>query len=209
MARKPREFYAGIYHLGSHGSDIRDLFLTDEDRIDFLGRLAATCRRFELRLVSYVLMRNHYHVLVWTEDARISEALQRLHTAYSRSHNRRHKRSAHLFLAHPFAREVVDSDDLLGTLRYLALNPVEAGFVRHPLDWEWSAARAHAGLGPPHIELDDTYIDAAFDDPDDWRPRYAALIEPEETKRLQLNWVPSILPTWDVETERVRIAAHG
>jgi REP element-mobilizing transposase RayT len=209
MARRPRAFHEGIYHLGSHGSDVRNLFLTDEDRIDFLGRLAATCRRFDLPLLSYVLMGNHYHVLVSTEDARISDALQRLHTGYSRSHNRRHDRNAHLFLAHPFAREVDGSDDLLGTLRYLALNPVEAGFVRHPLDWQWSSARAHAGVGPPHVPLDETYTNGAFDDPVEWRPRYAALIEPDAPDRLKLDWFPSILPAWDVETERVGIAANG
>jgi putative transposase len=181
MARKPRAFDQGIYHLGSHGSDIRNLFVTDEDRIDFLGRLAATCRSFELPLLSYVLMDNHYHVLVSTEDARVSAALQLLHTGYSRNHNRRHKRSAHLFLAHPFAREIDGNDDLLGTFRYLALNPVEAGLVDDPLDWPWSSARAHAGLEPPRVHLDETYLRGAFDNSQDWRRRYAAFIEPHDS----------------------------
>jgi putative transposase len=177
MARKPRAFDAGIYHLGSHGSDVRDLFVTEDDRIDFLGRLAATCQRFDLPLLSYVLMGNHYHALVATEDERISAALQVLHTGYSRSHNRRHDRSAHLFRAHAYARQIESNDDLLGTLRYLARNPVEAGFVAHPLDWPWSSARTHAGLETPRISLDEESVSGAFDDPSDWRRRYALFIE--------------------------------
>jgi REP-associated tyrosine transposase len=177
MAREPRAFDPGIYHLGSHGSDLRDLFVTDEDRIDFLGRLAATCQRFDLPLLSYVLMGNHYHALVATEDERISAALQLLHTSYSRSHNRRHGRSAHLFRAHAYARAIGSNDDLLGTLRYLARNPVEAGFVAHPLDWPWSSARAHAGLETQRISLDEESVSGAFDDPADWRQRYALFIE--------------------------------
>jgi len=41
MPRRPRSFAEGIYHIGAHGSDDRFLFLTDEDRNDFLERLAA------------------------------------------------------------------------------------------------------------------------------------------------------------------------
>jgi REP element-mobilizing transposase RayT len=94
MPRPLRAFGEGIFHLTAHASDIRYLFLNDEDCDDFLGRLAAVCRRFDLDLLSYVLMGNHYHVIVRIPDARISHALQLLHTEYSRHHNRRHERSA-------------------------------------------------------------------------------------------------------------------
>ena len=45
MPRRLRSFAEGIYHVGSHGSDERDLFLNDEDHNDFLDRLAAVWRR--------------------------------------------------------------------------------------------------------------------------------------------------------------------
>ena len=64
------------------------------------GRPSAIWQRFELALLSYVLLGSHYHALVRIADARLSQALQRLHTGYSRWHNRRHARSAHLFRAH-------------------------------------------------------------------------------------------------------------
>src|SRR5947208_5497571 len=51
-------------------------------------------------------MGNHYHTLLRIPDARLSQALQRLHTEYSRHHNRRHRRSAHLFRAHAMTREI-------------------------------------------------------------------------------------------------------
>jgi REP element-mobilizing transposase RayT len=158
MARKPRCFGEGIYHLSSDGSDIRQLFLSGEDRLEFLKRLATTCERFEVPLISYVLMGNHYHAVVRTPDDRVSEALQFLHTGYSRNHNRRNARSAHLFRAHPFAREIEGNDDFLTVIRYLALNPVAAGFVRHPLDWPWSSARAHAGVDASMIPLDELLL---------------------------------------------------
>lgn len=177
MPRRPRSFAEGIYHLGSHGSDERDLFVNDEDRNDFLDRLAAVWKRFELELISYVLLGNHYHTLLRIPDARVSRALQRLHTEYSRHHNGRHGRKSHLFRAHPFAREIESDEDLVNTCRYLARNPVEANLVSDPLDWPWGSARAHAGLEPPRIPLDETSLRAAFGDRAGWRERFRAYIQ--------------------------------
>jgi REP element-mobilizing transposase RayT len=151
VARPPRLLVAGIHHLTTHGSDKRFLFLSDEDREDFLERLALICERFELALLSYVLLGNHYHALLRIPDARLSRALQRLHTEYSRHHNRRQRRSAHLFRAHPYTGEIGSDEQLVAACRYLARNPVEAGLADDPLDWPWSSARAHAGLERPRF----------------------------------------------------------
>jgi len=177
VARRLRNLYAGIYHLAAHGSDTRHLFVSDADREGFLERLAAICQRFELALLSYVLLGNHYHALVRIPDARLSQALQRLHTEYSRWHNRRHGRSAHLFCAHALTREITSDRQLVAACRYLALNPVEAGLVDDPLDWPWSSARAHAGLERPRIPLAESDLRTAFGGDSTWRERYCAQIQ--------------------------------
>jgi putative transposase len=178
MGRPPRSFEAGIYHVASHGSDERHLFLDDDDRSEFLERLGLTFWKLDLELIAYVLLTNHYHALVYTPDDRLPRGLQGLHGGYSLHHNLRHGRSAHLFRAHCLARRIVDDDDLIWTTRYLALNPVEAGIVLHPLDWPWSSARVHAGLASAPIPLDDHRLRAALGDKASWRDRYRALIAP-------------------------------
>ena len=177
MARRPRNLYEGIYHLAARGSDTRQLFVREEDREEFLERLAAIWEHFELALLSYVLMGTHYHALVRIPDARLSRALQHLHTEYSRWHNRRHRRGAHLFRAHAMTKEIASDRQLVAACRYLALNPVEAGLVDDPLDWPWSSARAHAGLEEPWIPLAESDLRAAFGDADDWRERYRSTID--------------------------------
>jgi putative transposase len=177
VSRPPRDLRDGIYHLAAHGSDSRFLFVHDADREDFLDRLAAIWQRFELSLLSYVLLGSHYHALVRIADARLSQALQQLHTGYSHWHNRRHARGAHLFRAHALTREIGSDAHLVAACRYLALNPVEAGLVDDPLDWPWSSARAHAGLERPRIPLVEGDLRAAFGDTDNWRKRYRAQIE--------------------------------
>src|SRR5439155_13458344 len=128
--------------------------------------------RFELPLLSWVLLGNHYHALLRIPDARLSPALQRLHTEYSRHHNRRHSRSAHLFRAHALTNEISSDEQLAAACRYLALNPVEAGLVEDPLDWPWSSARSHAGLERPRIPLAEADVKAAFGNHADWRREY-------------------------------------
>jgi REP element-mobilizing transposase RayT len=186
VPRLPRSFSEGLYHVSAHASDLRHLYLSTDDRRNFLGRLAAASRRFDVEVVSYVLMGNHYHAIFRIADARLSAALQELHTGYSRHHNRVHGRSAHLFRAHCVAREIESNDQLLTAVRYLARNPVEAGLVAKPLAWPWSSARAHAGLEPPPIPLAEAALSAAFDDSPDWRRRYRALVEADDLAELAL-----------------------
>jgi REP element-mobilizing transposase RayT len=183
MPRRPRSFHEGIYHLGSRGSDDRFLFLTDSDRRDFLERMASTWARFEFALHSYALLGNHYHVLLSVDDASLSQALQRLHTEYSRHHNRRHERKAHLFRAHPFARPIEDDGDLAYTCRYIIRNPVEAGLVADPLAWPWSSARAHAGLEAPPIPLVERPLREAFGSDERWRERFSRYVRDEKDER--------------------------
>ena len=177
MARRPRAFVEGLYHLASHASDTRHLFLSDRERTTFLERLELLLERFELRLVAYILMGTHYHLVLFTPDARISSALQQLHGWYSRWHNRRRGRGAHLFRAHPLAREIESDADLVGVCRYLAYNPVEAGLAAHPLAWRWSSASASAGLCQSPVPLDEGPLRAAFGESPDWRRRYRAFLE--------------------------------
>jgi REP element-mobilizing transposase RayT len=177
MARTPRAWHAGIYHLSAHSSDDRELFVTDGEREVFLTGLGTVLERFELGLVSYTLMGNHYHLLLRIEDGRVSKALQQLHTWYSRLHNKLNRRRAHLFQAHFFSREIESDDDLLWAVRYVAWNPVAAGIAENPLAWRWSSVKATAGLTKPALRLDLEPLRSALGDTPKWRPRYRELIE--------------------------------
>ena len=176
MPRHPREFAAGVYHLAAHGSSNRRLFLDDTDRHTFLDLLDLTWTKNGLELISYVLMTNHYHVVTWIPDNRLSAAIQVLHGRYSLRHNSRHGSSAHLFRAHCFARRIDSDDDLLTTEHYLAHNPVGAGIALEPTHWPWSSTRAHAGLDAPAISLTEQRLRGVFGEHANWRRRYAAFI---------------------------------
>ena len=178
MPRPPRAFFDGLYHIGSHASDDRELFLSDAERCVFLDGLGAILDRFELGLVAYTLMDNHYHAVLRVPDARVSRALQRLHTWYSRLHNKLHGRNAHLFRAHPFARELESDEDLLTTCRYVAWNPVEAGLAADPLAWPWSSVAATAGRERSRVQLHVDPLRDALGARRSWQREYLAFIAP-------------------------------
>jgi len=52
---------------------------------------------FGLRLHAFVLMSNHYHLLVEITETNLSRAVQWINVSYSVWFNRRHQRSGHLF----------------------------------------------------------------------------------------------------------------
>jgi len=179
MARPLRNPNEGLYHVTARASDTRLLFDTDASRNKFLDRLAATFATLEIGLVTWTLMGTHYHLVTDSPGAALSSALQRLHSWYSRLHNKARGRSAHLFRAHFFSRQIDSDLDLLGVCRYVARNPVEASLVR-PLDWPWSSARTSAGLERPRIPLDEEPLRAALGGGQDWRARYRDYVERAE-----------------------------
>lgn len=155
MSRPLRLEYAGaLWHVTSRGNERRDIFREDADRVEFLAILGRTVTLFRWRLHGYVLMGNHYHLLVETPEPTLSRGMRQLNGLYTQRFNRGHRRVGHLFQGR-FKAILVEKDaHLLELARYLVLNPVRAGFTRSAGAWEWSSYRATAGIekAPPWLE---------------------------------------------------------
>ena len=87
------DLQGGWYHVTSRGNERRAVFRDDADRRHFLELLAQWTERFAVRLHAYVLMDNHYHLLVETPHANLSAAMQWLQVSYTVWFNRRHGRA--------------------------------------------------------------------------------------------------------------------
>ena len=98
MSRSWRiEFPGALYHLLSRGNEGRNIFTEDRDRNIFLDTIGEFSERFDIEVFAYVLMDNHYHLLVRTQDANLKKAMHWLGTTYTQQFNRRHFRNGHLF----------------------------------------------------------------------------------------------------------------
>lgn len=147
MSRPLRLEYAGAFwHVTARGNERRDIFREDTDRVEFLAILGRTVTLFRWRLHAYVLMGNHYHLLVETPEPTLSQGMRQLNGLYTQGFNRKHRRVGHLFQGR-FKAILVEKDaHLLELTRYVVLNPLRAGFTRSAAGWAWSSYRATAGI---------------------------------------------------------------
>ena len=154
MARPLRiEFEGAIYHITCRGNARNDIFLDAKDRTMFLGFLGKAVERCSWLCHAYCLMNNHYHLLVETPDANISEGMHYLNCVYTIYFNRHHERVGHVLQGRYKSILVERDSHLLELTRYVVLNPVRAGLVDRPEDWPWSSYRATAGIenAPPFL----------------------------------------------------------
>ena len=147
MARPLRiEFPNALYHVTSRGNRLEHVYLDDHDRKSFLNILLQVCERFNWVCHGYCLMSNHYHLLVETPEANLSQGMRQLNGVYTQRFNRAHRRVGHVYQGRYKAILVQKDAYLLELSRYIVLNPVRAGMVGLAKDWSWSNYRATAGL---------------------------------------------------------------
>ena len=77
MARALRVEYPGaFYHVINRGNAGDDIFKSLRDREKFLEYLQSSVERYGLKIHTYCLMSNHYHLLVETPEANLSRAIK-------------------------------------------------------------------------------------------------------------------------------------
>ncbi|WP_229590786.1 REP-associated tyrosine transposase [Pseudodesulfovibrio sediminis] len=150
MARPLRiEYPDAFYHVIARGNARLPIFEDDSDRECFLALLGTVSDRFNFVFHSFVLMGNHYHLLLETPDANLSAGMRHINGVYTQSFNRRHGRSGHVFQGR-YKAILVDAEEYLVQLsRYVVLNPVRAGMVEKAEEYPWSNYGYMAGLAAP------------------------------------------------------------
>lgn len=161
MPRAPRAFPAETaLHIVNRGNDRRRLFATDREYARFLVLIRRAARDCPLRLLAYVLMPNHWHLVVWPEAPHcVPRFLQRLTGAHAAGLRRatRTVGEGHVYQGRYFAVQLESEIRLRRTLRYVEANPVRARIVERAEQWRWSSLaerlRSPLLISPPPLEL--------------------------------------------------------
>jgi putative transposase len=147
MARQPRLSVAGYpHHIIQRGNNRQTIFHTDEDRKAYLAWLSEYSQQYDVAIHAFVLMDNHTHLLLTPKtELGLSKLMQSVGQRYTQSYNYFHKHTGTVWEGR-YKSTVVQSDRyLLACMAYIDLNPVRAGMVAHPADYQWSTHRHYIG----------------------------------------------------------------
>ena len=155
MARPLRiEFPGAIYHVMSRGNARQTVFRDDSDYQRLIKGLETVVGRLGWDLLCFVLMPNHFHLLVRTPRPNLSRGMQHLTSGYANWCSRRHRRPGHTFQGR-FKSELIEDESYFWTVsRYIQLNPVRGKrpLADHPRDWPWVGTDQEFSAILDHLE---------------------------------------------------------
>ena len=187
MARPLRIEYSGaFYHVMHRGNAGSDLFKSERDREKLLEYFSKAAERYAIKVHTYCLMTNHYHLLIETPHPNLSQAIKWINVSYAAYFNRKRRRSGHLFQGR-FKAVLVDADEYLKHLsRYIHLNPVRAGMVEHCKDYPWSSYPAFGGYNKSPEWLETNGLLSLFGkDSNKAKKRYRDFVESVQIQEIE------------------------
>ncbi|MFT4092976.1 MAG: hypothetical protein QM640_05000 [Niabella sp.] len=155
-----------IYHIFNQGNNQSTIFHTTEDYSIFLTLIRQLIQP-NSEILAWCLMPNHFHLLVYTTNKScqkiqqgglyidlLTNSLRKLLSGYARIYNKKYIRTGSLFRQKTKSKALTDdnrksddrlSDYLYNCFSYIHYNPVEAGLVSTPIEWEYSSYKDYAG----------------------------------------------------------------
>ena len=158
MARPLRIQYPGaFYYLSQHSNSGVSLFRSEEDRKTFLELLERSMSTYGVNVHCFVLLKNHFHLIVETPRGNLSEFMRHLNISYTSYFNRLYRRKGHLYGGR-YKSIIFEKDLYLSTLSfYLHLNPVKIGAAKRLkgddkmvflANYKWSSLPGFMGVYP-------------------------------------------------------------
>lgn len=158
MARPLRVEYDGAwYHVMNRGAGRQNVFLTDNNRRSFLDLLRDIRAMWNIEIHAYTLMDNHYHLLIHTPKGNLSRGMRHVNGVYTQVFNRSRRTDGPLFRGRYKAVVIEKENYLLELVRYIHLNPVNAGLCKRPSAHRWTSHAAYLKKKqrPAWLEVDD------------------------------------------------------
>lgn len=186
MARPLRlEFEGALYHVTARGNERGKVFFTKRDYLKFKEYLAEGEIKHGFKLHAYVLMTNHYHLIIETPEGNLGRIMHHLNGSYTTYINIKRKRSGHLFQGRYKAILVEKDSYLLELSRYLHLNPVRAKMVARPEEYTHSSYGSYISLAKEEIITTDMILGMLTSSSTQAKERYKTYVESVLEEKLQ------------------------
>jgi len=163
MTRVSRTFIDNAcYHLTARGNQKQPVFHRKSDYLKYIELIVRAKRKHGLYLYAYCLMPNHVHILLEANDSRkISKFMQWLSRGYTAYYNCKYDKVGHLWQGRFYSNPILKGQYLINISTYIENNPVRAGLVDDPANYEWSSYKERCLLSERSI-LDVLKVDCSF-----------------------------------------------
>jgi putative transposase len=154
MSRPLRiEYENAFYHVIARGVRCDSIFTCDGDKDKFLIKVGETVEKYQLLVHAYVLMDNHYHMLIETPKSNLAKAMHYLNASYSNWFRYKYQIVGSVFQGR-YKAILVEKDEYLKVLSaYIHLNPVRARIVSEPSFYSYSSYRFYSEKIKPPVFL--------------------------------------------------------
>ncbi len=140
MPRPKRNFVeGGIYHIVQRGNNKAYIYDDQLDKACFLNIIKETKNDLPFEVLYYVIMDNHYHMILRMNEISISKIMWRINMRYSVYFNKKYNRIGTIFGSRFTSVNIKNNRQFMTVIRYNAYNPVKANIVKQPEQYKWSA----------------------------------------------------------------------
>lgn len=146
---KDRNYYKNTYHhLYNRGANKALIFYERENYLYFLKRMKFYADKYKIKILSYCLMPNHFHIFLkqTTDNFPVSLFISSLLNSYVKSINKKYKHSGTLFESKTRSKQIDDETYFIWIIKYILENPVHAHLAENIYDWEFSNAKDLLGV---------------------------------------------------------------
>jgi REP element-mobilizing transposase RayT len=161
---KERNYYKNTYHhLYNRGANKALIFYERENYLYFLGRMKFYSYKYKIKILSYCLMPNHFHIFLkqTTDEFSISLFISSLLNSYVKSINQKYEHSGTLFESKTKSKQIEDETYFVWIIKYILENPVKANLAENICEWEFSNAKDLIGIRKGNL-TDVKYVESFF-----------------------------------------------
>jgi putative transposase len=198
MARLPRLTLPGYpHHVIQRGNNRQPIFVAPTDRQLLLDLLEDNATKFDVAIHAYVLMGNHFHLLVTPSTAEgLPQMMQAVGRRYVRLFNDSQGRTGTLWEGRYKSTLIQTDRYLLACMAYIDLNPVRAGMVAQAADYAWSSHGHYVGLRADKLVTPHPLYWELGNTPFAREGAYADLVQSGVTAQQQADLTQSALRGW-------------
>lgn len=143
MRRARLTWEGAFHHLMNRGIEGGKIFFDDELKEKFLRYLSKGVEKYKIRLFSYCIMDNHYHLVLENSSGRLSEFMRELNGSYGQFYRKKLNSAGYVFQGRYKSTIIEDESYLTKCISYVLQNPVRASYCKRAVGYVWSSVNLY------------------------------------------------------------------